>query len=329
MDQKRIPFNDVAERALAWYGMQGHSLTFIRHSDTAAFKVERPDSGAYLLRIHVPVTAAMGTHGADSIAVASELLWLEALNQDTDLTLQKPVRNSEGALVTQVSTTETGKPVNCTLLQWVDGQPYRRDLESELTAHQIGVLLAKLHRHASQWEAPAGFGRPRRDVAYFNQVLNGLRPALEDGRISSSDYAQLSTSVELLTDIMRQLKETRQTHGIIHADAHKGNMLYHDGAIRLIDFSFCAVGDFMFDLAVCLFDMKKELHAAFLDGYQSQRALPDGHRRLIEGFSIGDIIGTFSIWAANPSTQSELSRVPRIVRDYAARFNRGERFWFS
>lgn len=192
MHEKRISFNDVAERALASYGMQGHSPAFIRHSDTVAFKAERPDSGVFLLRIHVPVTATMGTHGTDSIAVASELLWLEALNLDTDLALQKPVRNRDGALVTQVSTTDGGRPVNCTLLQ------------------------------------------------------------------------------------------------------------------------------------------KEELHQVFLDGYQSLRALPVGHAQLVEGFFLGSIIGTFSFWTANPSRQNALvSKVPQIVRDYAARFNQGERFWFA
>jgi hypothetical protein len=93
MEEKQILFNDVDRQAAAEYDMKGHTLMFIRHSDNVTFKVESPGLGAYLLRIHVPVTRAMGTHGADSSAVNSELLWLEALSQDTDLVLQKPVRN--------------------------------------------------------------------------------------------------------------------------------------------------------------------------------------------------------------------------------------------
>ena len=329
-EKQQLPFNDVARRAVAEYDIRGYTLTFIRHSDNVAFRVESPGSGAYLLRIHVPVTSAMGAHGADSSAVSSELLWLEALSQDTDLVLQKPVRNRAGALVTHVPAEGAALPVNCTLLRWVEGQPYHRDLESGQTAHQIGEILATLHMHASQWGIPAGFKRPRRDIAYFEGVLQGIQPALQDGRISPADYSEFERSIASLIEMLRPLDENRQTYGIMHADAHKGNMLYHEGQIRLIDFSFCAFGNFMFDLGVCLSDMRERQHRAFLEGYQSLRTLPDGHRRLIEGFFVGAMVGTFSFWVANPRAQEILvARVPQIARDYASKFNRGTYFWFS
>jgi Ser/Thr protein kinase RdoA (MazF antagonist) len=330
MEAKQILFDDVARRALAEYDLKDCTLTFIRHSDNVTFKVEIPDSGAYLLRIHVPVTRAMGAHGADSRAVISELLWLEALSRDTDLVLQKPVRNRAGALVTEVPVENTALPVNCTLLHWVDGQPYHRDLESEETAHQIGEILAKLHIHASRWAIPEDFRRPTRDIEYFKAVLRGIQPALEDGRVSPSDYAEYETSIALLTEMLQALDENRQTNGIMHADAHKGNMLYHDGVIRLIDFSFCAFGNFMFDLGICFSDMKESLHRSFLRGYQGLRSLPDDHQRLIEGFFVGSVVGTFSFWVDNPHTQEILAaKFPQIAKDYAAKFNRGEHFWFS
>jgi Ser/Thr protein kinase RdoA (MazF antagonist) len=330
MEEKQILFNDVARRALAEYDLKGYTLMFIWHSDNVTFKVEGPGLGAYLLRIHVPVSRAMGDHGADARAVNSELLWLEALSQETDLVLQKPVRNRAGALVTQVLAKHAALPVNCTLIHWLDGQPYQRDLESGQTAHQIGEILAKLHTHASQWEIPEGFKRPKRDTGYFAGALRALQPALKDGRVSPSDYAEFETSIALLTERLCSLAEQRQTHGLMHADTHKGNMLYHDGKIRLIDFSFCAFGNFMFDLGICFSDMKESLHRAFLAGYQSLRPLPDDHQRLIEGFFVGSMVGTFSYWVANPHTQEILVRkVPQIARDYAVKFNRGEYFWFS
>jgi Ser/Thr protein kinase RdoA (MazF antagonist) len=102
-----------------------------------------------------------------------------------------------------------------------------------------------------------------------------------------------------------------------------------NGEIRLIDFSFCAFGNFMFDLGVCFSDMKESLHRAFLEGYQSLRALPDGHQRLIEGFFVGSMVGTLSYWVANPQAQETLAaKAPQIASHYAARFNRGEYFWF-
>ena len=165
-------FADIAKQTLAEYDIGEHTLTFIRHSDNATFKVKSADLHTYLLRIHVPVSKTMGTHGADYHAVYSELMWLEALNRDVDLILQTPVRNRAGGLVTQVSAPMTSVPINCTLLRWIDGHPYHRDLETSHTAHQIGEILATLHNHAGGWEIPEGFTRPNRDAGYFESVLH-------------------------------------------------------------------------------------------------------------------------------------------------------------
>jgi len=328
MEDKIRYFIELAEKALAEYDIKNCHLTYIRHSDNISFKVECTDSTSYLLRLHLPVTEAMGNHGADPEMVKSELTWLEALSRETDLVLQKPFRNRKGQLVIQIPV--ENRSVNCSMLNWVEGQSYHRDLESDSTAYQIGEILAKMHNQSSQWEISPCFKRPPRDIRYFKKVLQNIKPALDDGRIKLADYTEFETSIALLTEKMKSLPNTRKTWGIIHADAHKGNMLFHRGDIRLIDFSFCAMGNFMFDLGVCFSDMKPVLHQAFLEAYQSLRELPDDYPRLIEGFFVGSMVGTFSFWIANPRTQEILkTKFPQIARDYAAKFNRGESFWFS
>ncbi len=323
-----VPLAQVARQALEEYGLGDWPLSFLRHGDNATFHVAQPGGDAFLLRLHVPVTAALGTHGADAGAVNSELLWLEALGQDTDLVLPQPVRNRAGALVTTVLAGD-GPAVHGSLLRWVDGQPYHRDLETEQTSWQIGTILARLHLHASAWALPPGFTRPRRDGSYFARALAGLPAAVADGRIDPAAYAELANAVALLGDMLHAAGESRQTTGIMHADPHKGNLLCHQGQVRLIDFSFCALGNYMLDLAIALGDMQPRLHPACLSGYRSQRALPAGHERLIEALFLGIMVGTFSHWVPNPRAQEALARkVPEIAQEHAARFNRGESFWF-
>ena len=330
MDESRKTFEEIARRAIDYYAIGKSHLTFLRHSDNVTYNVETHSGNTFLFRIHTPITEAMGNHGDDEQVVNSELLWLEALSRETDLILQKPVRNQHGDLVTKILDEETGIPYNCTLLHWVNGQDYYRDLETEDIASQIGEILAKLHNHAQQWRIPENFKRPKRDIAYFENVLKGLHPAVEDGRISSSDYREFERSITILSDIMRSMQATRQNIGIIHADPHKGNMLYHEGSIRMIDFSFCAFGPYMFDLAICFSDMKECLHRTCLQGYQSIRSLPDDSQQLIEGFFVGSIIGTFSYWVSNPQAQDVLARkVPEIAQDFARKFNQGDHFWFA
>ena len=134
----------IARQALAAYDLPGYELVFLRHSDNVTFRAEKPGSEPYLLRIHIPITTAMGTHGTDPAMIQSELLWLEALNQDTDLVLQKPARNKAGELVTRISVVGTETHVNCTLLSWLPGQPYQRDLESESNCQPDRSLVSEI-----------------------------------------------------------------------------------------------------------------------------------------------------------------------------------------
>ena len=329
MGKESVNHAHLANQALVAYGLADAKRIFIRHSDTFSYKVETAGGDIYLLRLHIPLNQAMGTHGADYAAVNSELLWLEALCQESDLVLQQPVRNLSGALVTEVQSPEDSETINCTLLHWLTGEPYHRDLETGDTAFQIGKIAATLHDHASRWEVPAGFVRPNRDIAYFKKVLQGIQPAVTDGRISAADYKELEISVGLLVKQLECTRKNRQTYGLMHADMHKGNMLLHQGQIRLIDFSFCAFGIFMFDLAVGMSDMKEELHRAFLEGYRSQRSFPSEYQRLVEGLFVGSMVGAFSYWVPNPDAAALLSRkVPQIAQEFAVKYNRGEHFWF-
>jgi len=321
-------FDEIAKRGLDHYELMEPRLTFIRHNDNVTYRVTTANSKAYLLRIHIPITAALGTHGADYGMVNSEVTWMLALAKETQLVIPRPKRNRSGELVTRLQQRD-GTVINCTLLSWIAGEPYHQGLESQETAYRIGILLATMHNHASQWQFPAGFIRPRRDEAYFENMLKGIHPAVGDGRIRQADYAELARSVALLIELMGGLDESPDNYGIMHADTHKGNLLYQQGKIRIIDFSFCALGNYMFDLGICFSDMKTELHQFCLQGYEKYRPLPENHAQLIEGFGLGSIVGTFSFWVANPNAQAILARkVPQITQDYAMKFNQHEHFWF-
>ncbi len=322
-------FTKVARQALEAYGLGDAPYTYLQHSENVTFKVEHPDGNARLLRIHAPRSPLMGNHGANAEMVNSELVWLEALRRETDLPVQQPIRNRDGQFVTRIHA-KSKRQFNCTLLEWLEGEAYQRELESEETVAQLGVMIGRLHRFSSQWQPPDGFTRPRRDRAYFKKALDALRPTIEDGRASYQDFKRLETSVDLLAQMMRSLQKKGQAEGLLHGDLHKGNFLYHTGQMRLIDFSMSAMGNYLFDLGVCLSDMKPALHPVFLEHYQTLMPLPPNYERLIEAFFLGSMVVTFSFWLNLPEGQEDLVRkIPLIAREYAAKFNRDERFWFT
>jgi Ser/Thr protein kinase RdoA (MazF antagonist) len=326
MDSTR-DYAALAAQALAAYDLGFSTFAFIQHSENVTFRVES-GAEAFLLRLHEPRSANFGSHGSDRAAIRSELLWLQALHR-RGLPVQRPVRDVSRDLVTQVEDGQ-GSPVNCSLLTWVEGSVYTREQETADTAAQIGSLAGQLHLHASRWRLPPDFVRPHRDISYFESAIASLEPAVADGRIAYLDFRALRQAVENLLSLIRSMRRTRKSEGLIHADLHRGNLILSDGLISPIDFSFCALGHFAFDLGICLASISPTLHPVFLANYTRFFPLPPDYGRMIEAFFIGGYVGTFALWVTDAEAQEMLAqRVPYIAREFAARFNRDERFWFG
>ncbi len=296
-------------------------VTFLQHSENITFRVDGTD-GVFLLRLHYPRAESFGKDGADSQFVDSEMLWLADL-RGQGLPVPAPVKAKTGGYVSQVS------GINVTLLAWQEGSLLTREMETEDTAAQMGMLVGRIHAHAEWWQLPAGFSRPQRDFDYFQDALISLRPAIQDGRISYPDYKSFETSLELLRDETSRLAREPKTWGLLHGDLHRGNFLLHNGQIHLIDFSMCAFGHFAYDLATCLSNVRTIFHPVFLKQYKQLVPLPPGYERLLEGYFLASYIATFSLWISDIKSQEAfIQRVTYISREYAARFNRDERFWF-
>jgi len=73
MKRRVTKFDEIAELVLDEYELLEPSICFIRHSDNVTYKVTTRNAEAFLLRIHVPITPAMGIHGVDYGMVNSEV----------------------------------------------------------------------------------------------------------------------------------------------------------------------------------------------------------------------------------------------------------------
>lgn len=312
---------ETAYRALQQYPIRPVLVTFLQHSENLTFRVDCADA-VFLLRLHSPRTPGFGAIGNNRQAIESELLWLAALREE-GLPVPAPVMNARGKAVSQV------ERIHATLLAWQEGELLTREAESEATAAQIGALVGRIHAHARQWTLPAGFTRPERDEAYFQEALHALWPAVRDGRITHPDYQTFETALGILHDEIRRLPRTPETWGLLHGDLHRGNFLLHEGKIGLIDFSMCAFGHFAYDLATCLSNVRQAFHPLFIENYTQFMPLPPNFGRLLEGYFVASAVATFALWVTDAQAQETLvRRVAYIAREYAARFNRDERFWF-
>jgi len=313
---------DFANRALQAYPIQPSMVTFLLHSENMTFRVHTSQVD-YLLRVHSPVSPSFGDHGADQALVNSEMLWLAAL-QKARFPAPPPQKNLQGEYTTRL------EDLNVTLLKWQEGDPLTREKESERSAAQIGTLVGRLHQFSARWQPPHGFKRPTRDAAYFERAMLSLWVAVEDGRINAQDYNSLQTVISWLASELRSQGRTRETHGLLHGDLHRGNFLLQRGRIRLIDFSMSAFGPYAYELGTCLSNIRPVYRSTFLENYCKNFKLPESYERLIEAYFIASWVTTFSIRISDPETQEMLvERVPLIANEYATRFNRDERFWFN
>ena len=272
-------YTQLARKALSAYGLDEVRLAYLGGPTDATFEVTTGDpSRHYALRIHNP--------GRSRDALQREILWLTALRRDTDLTVPEPILTMDGELVRKVSIAGVHGVRPCILLRWVDGE----SLDSELTPdhlRSVGGLLGGLHAHAETFRWPEEITPPRRNATLMSEVLD---EELLRTRYSEEQVDTFRRAIERIAVTMSTLRDGPDVAGIIHAELHRRNVLFHENAAGAIGFETCQWGYYAYDLAVVQGWIERretggELVAALLDGYRSTRDLPKGFERDIPVFA--------------------------------------------
>jgi hypothetical protein len=176
LPQKRpIPtaYDDLALEALRAYEMRAPTLTILEHNDSITYCVAADDE-QYLLRFHLHVSAEFAGRRQGLRAIASELLWLDALGRETNLTLQLPAQGLIGRLVIKVESADERIP--CLLLTWVEGHPFLRRPSASVVA-TLGALIARLHQQARAPGRRQPALRVRSTTPFtLNATTNGYQP---------------------------------------------------------------------------------------------------------------------------------------------------------
>jgi Ser/Thr protein kinase RdoA (MazF antagonist) len=265
----------LARAALAEWGLGRARLRLLRNVYNTTFRVD----DRYVLRIQWP-----GRH--DAAAVRSEMLWLAALRRDTALVVPEPVPTRRGELVVVAAAEGVPEPRACALLGWVEGR-FVRDRLTPAHLERVGALTARLHDHGLGFAPPPGFTRPPIDdvddatVESLVRVVSD-RASREAGAVARAALAKIRLA-------QAEVGRSRQTYGLIHADLHHWNYLFHRDEARAIDFDDCGFGHALYDLAVTEYLLRgrpayPELRAALLRGYRRERALPPAHEARLESF---------------------------------------------
>ena len=219
-----------------------------------------------------------------------------------------------------------------------DGRPYAQ--LAELRGKWISVFAWRPGRHLGPGEVTAeraaDLGRALGDL---HRVSLALPPAWRRGsiydhphlvarfaRFAASPDPLLAPAIAILADEIAAVEEGRSrrqraTHGIIHGDLFRDNVLWDgDELTALLDFEQASGGSLAYDLAVCLNDWcwvdgpRLDLVAALLAGYQEVRPLTPGDREALP-IEVRAAAMRFTITRI---TDVYLARVPNPDKDFRA-----------
>jgi Ser/Thr protein kinase RdoA (MazF antagonist) len=160
---------------------------------------------------------------------------------------------------------------HCVLYSWILGE----ELEDEPTDEQLaalGAAMATMHIVAPGFTLPEGSALPKFDDPLW---------WTEDFLLSEKSVLDAEAK-ELIAQALSAIKSgvskfyLNATPGVIHADMHGGNVLWHDGGLSVIDFDDCGLGLPIQDFVTALYYFDTpEQDAAFKAGYQSIAPIPE------------------------------------------------------
>ncbi len=327
-------FLNIAEKTLGQYSIGPVSLEKIGDMNYVDFQIlkfavkAKEDRAKFLLSIHYPHSDYDILRQKTSFE--SHHLWLEALNRDTDIQVQEPMRNPSGELLTSHSTGNTCNAL-CSLLHWVEGNLVSNDDKlaglPSMRVHQMGEVLATIHRHAGRWTLPQEFIRPKFDAEDVTTSIEKLRQVVPTGRITESDFSVIEKAGQKTCAHLESIEKTNDTWGLVHGDFHGANCILSENAIRPIDFDFCRFSYFLYDIAYAFKYLEPDLRGAFIEGYTGIHRLPDTYQQTAEALFIALRLRRWSF--PGLIRRSSFAMVPEIIANEFELFLSNKSFLFE
>jgi Ser/Thr protein kinase RdoA (MazF antagonist) len=179
--------------------------------------------------------------------------------------------------------------------------------------------MAQLHEHSSAWSLPKEFTRRRWDAdGLFGESAGLGIPTHQAWNLLNPDEREILEEVARRTgSAMRELDRMERSVGLIHADLHLDNVLFHRGRARAIDFDDCGFGHWIYDLSVPLAEWLERkdwqpLRNALFTGYAEVRPLPEEQLVHLETFMAARQ-ASLALWTVARAEENPRFRARRSV----------------
>lgn len=281
----------TAVTALRQYGIENAELKRLGGYDNVNFSVDHQEK-TYVLRLRI-------SERHTKAKVGSELIWLDALRNDTNLNVPAPILNLNNHFIT--TTALNDRNILCTLMTWIKGKvPPTIEAMSEKQIKAVGEIMATLHQHSGQLLVPNNFERDTFGEELFRQRLEALSNALEASDLNAEMFAEFKSLANQVMTQFSKLTPDDTPFGLIHADFHSGNYLIDEDEVHIIDFDSCGFGFHLYDLALALMELEESKRKFFLAGYECVQLLPNGYEKFQNLFLSIAFIDNLGFFAPDP-----------------------------
>jgi len=313
----------VAHQLLTAYGITSPRLAQIATASNIIFKVTDPQRSSYALRI----TAPKSCHGVEEIR--SEVAWLHALAEETDIGCPTPIAGLEGKYVFEIDAPGENLKLCSALYQWVPGVT----LDGVMTLENVrrhGQLMARLHAHAAAFDPPEGFRIRSYDSVfpYACEGFAGIEPIVlfDHGPEAPLEMAQrevFATAHRVVADELNALIQSSERQRLIHNDLHIWNVKVHGDTLYALDFEDMMWGFPLQDIATTLYYYRwqenyESLLAAFRTGYEAHQPWPAARPRQLETLIMGRML-LLANYVAVSKDSEDIALAPEYLTRVAAR----------
>ena len=249
---------------LSRYPINVKSAVSINYEYNATLKVEATDGRLFALRINTNSPRTPEN-------LRAEIAFVRFLAEDGRVKVPHPIENIEGDFYTSILHDASGRMFHCVLYSWILGEELEDEPKDE-QLNALGAAMATMHLVAPGFTLPQGSALPTLDDPLW---------WTEDFLLSEKSVLDAEAK-ELITQALSAIKSgvakfyANAIPGVIHADMHGGNVLWHEGSLSVIDFDDCGLGLPIQDFATALYYFDTpEQDAAFKAGYNSIAPIPE------------------------------------------------------
>ena len=138
----------IKQNLSRWPQTAGGEVVLINLSENHTFRIDMPDGRRFVLRLHRP-------RYQSRTAIGSELAWLEAITDQTEIPVPRPIPGADGEIVQEVAPDRFAA-----LFAFEQGEAPSEQGELAGLFTTLGRYAATLHRHVGEWAQPEKFVRP-------------------------------------------------------------------------------------------------------------------------------------------------------------------------